>query len=461
MATTNMRIVIRRDSSSNWASNGDVVLLLGEQGYETDTKKLKIGDGERMYKDLPYFVSGITGYDTVSITADAAGVLSLNSEEVVGDIGTGTIKDYIDAADSVLGVSLAEERDQRIIGDTALGERIDALTEASELADSLIGDRLDEIEATDDGAADSIAVLDSQVGVNHTEIAYLREIAIKHEDSIVALDSKLDTTNQEVLNNYTELKALDAAQQVQIDALAADSVTASELQDSVTALENELAAKADLDSVTSVLLDLDSYVGNYQGGATISDDLVSLAEYNTIQDTVVGDILAGNRPFTSSVTAPAFNGDLRGNVTNGLGDVMVNTTTSAVTAVSVATSAQISAGSILQVGEGAKVGLNFVVGGDSVKASPDNVSGNTITRSNLEVGHRISARSAQLNDNPAGPTDGTLIPFMATADADVTTKKYVDDADAGLIAKLNAIGNDGTIVDVAGLKTALANLTLT
>lgn len=50
------RIQIRRDSSTNW-SNINPVLAEGELGYETDTHKLKIGDGHTHWLDLPYYVT--------------------------------------------------------------------------------------------------------------------------------------------------------------------------------------------------------------------------------------------------------------------------------------------------------------------------------------------------------------------------------------------------------------------
>jgi len=50
------RIQIRRDSSTNW-SNINPVLAEGELGYETDTHKLKVGDGQTHWLDLPYYVT--------------------------------------------------------------------------------------------------------------------------------------------------------------------------------------------------------------------------------------------------------------------------------------------------------------------------------------------------------------------------------------------------------------------
>lgn len=48
------RIKIRRDTAANW-SQYNPILSLGEQGYETDTKQIKIGDGETSWNNLPYY----------------------------------------------------------------------------------------------------------------------------------------------------------------------------------------------------------------------------------------------------------------------------------------------------------------------------------------------------------------------------------------------------------------------
>jgi len=54
------RILLRRDSSANWETNNPV-LLSGEPGYETDTNKLKIGDGVTAWSDLDEYITGPTG----------------------------------------------------------------------------------------------------------------------------------------------------------------------------------------------------------------------------------------------------------------------------------------------------------------------------------------------------------------------------------------------------------------
>ncbi len=53
----NSKILIRRDTASNWTA-ANPVLGPGEQGYETDTGKMKIGDGSSNWTALPYFAGG-------------------------------------------------------------------------------------------------------------------------------------------------------------------------------------------------------------------------------------------------------------------------------------------------------------------------------------------------------------------------------------------------------------------
>lgn len=51
------QIKLRRDTAANFTSKNPV-LGIGEPAYETDTKKLKIGDGTTAYTQLTYFSSG-------------------------------------------------------------------------------------------------------------------------------------------------------------------------------------------------------------------------------------------------------------------------------------------------------------------------------------------------------------------------------------------------------------------
>ena len=97
MATTNMRIVIRRDDSGTWALNGDKVLLNGEMGYEYDTYKVKIGNGATPYGERPYLAGGITSVTPGGgLTLSGTGALSFDSLNQIGDISGVTVKEYVD-----------------------------------------------------------------------------------------------------------------------------------------------------------------------------------------------------------------------------------------------------------------------------------------------------------------------------------------------------------------------------
>jgi hypothetical protein len=72
-----VQIQIRRDTAANWTSVNPV-LLSAEPGYETDTGKLKFGDGVTAWTGLPYFAgqSEITRNAGESIVAGRAVIQS-------------------------------------------------------------------------------------------------------------------------------------------------------------------------------------------------------------------------------------------------------------------------------------------------------------------------------------------------------------------------------------------------
>lgn len=71
-------IQLRRDTRENWIQS-DAVLAPGEPGFETDTGKFKIGDGERRWEDLVYFNPGD---DAALFAAIDAHFLSLEQQNI-------------------------------------------------------------------------------------------------------------------------------------------------------------------------------------------------------------------------------------------------------------------------------------------------------------------------------------------------------------------------------------------
>ena len=77
------QIKLRRDTSANFTSKNPI-LGVGEPAYETDTKKLKIGDGTTAYTQLEYFSAGGGGSTNISATLPLKIVDGVISLEVDG-----------------------------------------------------------------------------------------------------------------------------------------------------------------------------------------------------------------------------------------------------------------------------------------------------------------------------------------------------------------------------------------
>jgi len=66
-----IQIQLRRDTAANWTSNNPT-LAAGEAGFETDTNKLKIGDGTTAWNSLAYTITGSTGAADLNELTDVA-----------------------------------------------------------------------------------------------------------------------------------------------------------------------------------------------------------------------------------------------------------------------------------------------------------------------------------------------------------------------------------------------------
>jgi len=85
------KIQIRRDTASNWTS-ANPTLSNGELGLETDTKKLKAGDGSTAWTSLAYYTLATAGYAAYAdSTANFTGNLQEGGADVLvsgGALGT-------------------------------------------------------------------------------------------------------------------------------------------------------------------------------------------------------------------------------------------------------------------------------------------------------------------------------------------------------------------------------------
>lgn len=65
------RLVIRSDTAANWGSFNPV-LKAGETGFETDTGKIKIGNGTGAWNSLPYSIPSAAEISVTAIEGMAA-----------------------------------------------------------------------------------------------------------------------------------------------------------------------------------------------------------------------------------------------------------------------------------------------------------------------------------------------------------------------------------------------------
>ena len=83
--TVAKRLQLRHDTTTNWTA-ANPLLLQGEMGIETNTNRMKIGNGILRWNDLPYFPDSSVGsvfdggtpfsdYGTIPSLIDCGGVV--------------------------------------------------------------------------------------------------------------------------------------------------------------------------------------------------------------------------------------------------------------------------------------------------------------------------------------------------------------------------------------------------
>jgi hypothetical protein len=126
------KILFRRDTSSNWTS-GNPILSAGEIGLETNTNKIKLGDGSTAWTSLPYFYGSIEGTSLdglgdVTITSASSGqFLKWNGSAWVNDaidLGTDTTGSYVESLVAGTGVSLSNNSGEAATPTVAIGQSV-------------------------------------------------------------------------------------------------------------------------------------------------------------------------------------------------------------------------------------------------------------------------------------------------------------------------------------------------
>ena len=135
--TLKTKILLCNDTSANWASS-EKVLLKGEVGIEfieDGTPKIKIGDGEKSFRELQYVAM------TPKEIQDLINSVDTQLQETI----TNSIKSEADtreATDSALGEQIEQETAARESADTELQQKVESETSARESADTALGERI-------------------------------------------------------------------------------------------------------------------------------------------------------------------------------------------------------------------------------------------------------------------------------------------------------------------------------
>lgn len=106
MATTiKTTFQLRRGNAEVWAKNNPV-LAAGEPGFELDTGKLKIGNGNDTYNDLPYIHSRLFTFTITPTNGPGSQMLSATRAEMLAALDAGkTLLGYWTETRTILGTT--------------------------------------------------------------------------------------------------------------------------------------------------------------------------------------------------------------------------------------------------------------------------------------------------------------------------------------------------------------------
>jgi hypothetical protein len=82
----NRRLLLRRDTAARWAA-ANPVLLAGEPGVESDTRRVRFGDGSRPFLELPWVsLEGVSVVDVAGLEAALAGKANTSHGHAITDV---------------------------------------------------------------------------------------------------------------------------------------------------------------------------------------------------------------------------------------------------------------------------------------------------------------------------------------------------------------------------------------
>ena len=234
MATT---IQFKRGSTANLQN---ITPAAGEPVWDKQLQKLKVGDGENLYRDLPYV--GDVNFDQRVMEINGSGELSLFNYEyaepgmapVVNDLRLLNWKKVVTEDD--IETIVAEVKDE-------LAEELAELTGKVDSLDVRVDNIVDNIIPP---INEELIDLQNQVTQNHADIDEIKaELEDIHPEDIQAAIDKVETFDGQldlIEDSLTDIQEKDNQQDERLDALEAKNeeqdATLEDHEERLEALEN-------------------------------------------------------------------------------------------------------------------------------------------------------------------------------------------------------------------------------
>lgn len=293
------RILLRRDTASNWTSNNPT-LAAGEFGYESNTGKYKIGNGSTAWTSLAYSIitnlnaSTLNDLGDVTITSAADGdFLRWNGTAWINDavnLSTDTVGSYVASLVAGTGVTLSNNSGEGATPTIAIGQAV-ATDSNVTFNDLIVSGNLTVSGTTTTLNTTEILLEDNIITLNSGEIGTPSAnagIEIERGTSTnVALRWNESTDKWETTNDGTTYGNL---------VTTADSGTVTS-----TMIADGTIANSDIS--TTAAIDLGKLADISTSAQTASYTLV-LADKNKIVEMNVGSANTLTVPLNSSVAFP-------------------------------------------------------------------------------------------------------------------------------------------------------------
>lgn len=311
------RMQQRRGTAAQWTA-ANPVLAPGEIGFETDTNKFKVGDGDNQWGDLLYFV------DAASVGASLEGVAT---EEYVDN----AVSALVDGAPGLLNTlnelaaAIGDDDDffttvnteLQTLGDAAstlgqtqatiVSDLSDLTTTVNDLSTSVSGE-LSDISSTVDTLGTALQTLDSRVDTLDTSTAGLSSSIEDLQTSLATAQTDIGTVSDDVANLTTTVSENYTTLSDNLDTHAADTTNVHGIADtSVLVTTTQLGTKQDKvtgvsDTEIGYLDGVTSAIQTQLNGKAASSHTHGISDVTGLQTALDAKASLSGATFTGDVT---------------------------------------------------------------------------------------------------------------------------------------------------------------